>query len=52
MGYYVIKHDIQPLHEKIKDVVESKIDENLMEMQDINGKLVALGRFIANPLRK
>ncbi|KAI3709304.1 hypothetical protein L2E82_39064 [Cichorium intybus] len=52
LGYYVTREGIQPNPEKIKDFVEIKSPACLREIQGLNGKLTALGRFVAKSTEK
>ncbi|KAI3767660.1 hypothetical protein L2E82_17975 [Cichorium intybus] len=52
LGYYVTREGIQPNPEKIKDFVEIKSPACLREIQGLNGKFTALGRFVAKSVEK
>ena len=47
LGYQISKEGILPNPTKIQEFLESKSPHNLMGVQEINGRLTALGRFIA-----
>lgn len=52
MGYYITREGIQPNPEKVVDLLDTMGPRNLKEMQPLNGKITALGRFIARLMDK
>ena len=52
LGYYITNKGILPSPEKIKDFLETKSPKSLKEVQGLNGKLTALGRFLAKSAEK
>ncbi|KAI3779114.1 hypothetical protein L2E82_08633 [Cichorium intybus] len=47
LGYYITNDGKQPNPSKVKDLVETPTPTTLKDMQGLNGKLTALGRFVA-----
>ncbi|KAI3790848.1 hypothetical protein L2E82_04222 [Cichorium intybus] len=52
LGYYVTNQGILPNPAKVQDAFETRSPVTLKEMQSLNGKLTALGRFIAKSAEK
>lgn len=52
MGYYITREGIQPNPEKVVDFLDTTEPRNLKEMQALNGKITALGWFIARLTNK
>nr|KAJ0205864.1 hypothetical protein LSAT_V11C500266290 [Lactuca sativa] len=51
-GYQISKEGILPNPTKIQEFLESKTPHNLKGVQEINGRLTTLGRFIAKSAEK
>lgn len=52
LGYYVTNEGIQPSPEKLKDLLLTTTLWILKDMQALNGKITAQGRFIARSIDK
>lgn len=52
LGYYITKEGIQPNPSKVKDLLETNPPRSIKEMQGLNGKIAALGRFISKSYEK
>ncbi|KAI3493481.1 hypothetical protein L1887_41873 [Cichorium endivia] len=52
LGYYVTNQGVLPNPAKLQDTIETKTPTTVKEMQGLNGKLTALGRFIAKSAEK
>ena len=52
LGYQVSREGILPNPTKIQEFLESKTPHNLKGVHEINGRLTALGRFIAKSAEK
>lgn len=47
LGYQISKEGIKPNQVKIQELLDFKIPHNIKGVKDINGRLIALGRFVA-----
>ena len=47
LGYVVTPHGVEPNPDKVKAVMEMPIPKNITEVQRLNGRITALGRFIS-----
>lgn len=45
LGYQITKEGIWPKQTKIQEFIDSKTPHTLISVQEINGRLMALGRF-------
>ncbi|KAI3708072.1 hypothetical protein L2E82_37106 [Cichorium intybus] len=52
LGYYITNNGIRPNPSKVQDLVETTTPATLKDMQGLNGKLTALGRFVAKSAEK
>lgn len=52
LGYYITKEGIQSNPSKVKDLLETNPPRSIKEMQGLNGKIAALGRFILKSYEK
>lgn len=52
MGYIVSERGIEDFPEKIAAILNMKLPKNLNETQQLAGRVVALGRFIARSTEK
>lgn len=52
LGHYITKEEFQPIPKKVVELLDTTESRSLKEMQALNGKIMAMGQFIARSTYK